>query len=216
MTLRTFGVGTQIEPTSSNNKCLAAQWNSSRGVDWAGTPYACVSPSYKETGPLGDTKVKQQWHLLPVPGKKNQYKCVASLPSRSRSRLRRRNSLIPENHLSNMRTRALSSGRLTTAGGYHSTAIDTFNAVRRPLRPPRSRPLTSLPSRTTPTSDGSSFRREICLPLSTLSAAARLVSLPHTYQPSPTLAPFCPSLKCNVPNRHATLTSSRDVVHCVG
>jgi len=39
-------------------------------------------------------------------------------------------SIIPEDHLGDMTTRALSTDTLTTAGGYKSTAIDTFDEVR--------------------------------------------------------------------------------------
>jgi len=106
--LRSFEVGVQVKPTASNNKCLAAQWNSSLGADWAGTMYACRDSGSKNHD-IGDVQRKQQWHFYPVAGRSSTY------------------YILPDDHLDDMAARALTSKALNTAGGYKSTGIAGWN-----------------------------------------------------------------------------------------
>lgn len=57
---------------------------------------------------------KQQWLFLPTGDASNEY------------------FVIPNDHLGDMATRALSSAILDTAGGYKSTSVDLYDPVRRP------------------------------------------------------------------------------------
>lgn len=107
MTLTTWELGTRVHPSASNDKCLAAQFNAQMGADWAATMYQCSTDATPKVD-AGNPQAKQQWHLVPT-GTADTY------------------HVIPQDHLPDMQTRALSSGSLTTAGGYQSTEIALYD-----------------------------------------------------------------------------------------
>ncbi|KAH9815008.1 secreted protein [Melampsora americana] len=108
ISLSNYGPGTRVRPRSSNNKCLASQFHSETGVDWAATMYVC-STSHTQKVDAGNPINKQQWLFIPVHNRRDTYYLVAV------------------DHLNDMQTRALSSRTLQTAGGYISTSMDLFN-----------------------------------------------------------------------------------------
>lgn len=52
-----------LSPTSSNDKCVSAQWNYAEGADWAGALYACSVTHFKRSEVAG-----QELEVRSVPG----------------------------------------------------------------------------------------------------------------------------------------------------